>query len=150
MSLKRLYDLDKAFPDRLDRLLHDKAYVDGLRELPDPELVQLVDHLNDVRFAYVRKVQLIVSQVLIRLDRSGNSSRKCLHVLRKICSSRNILPTACELSRDVSPTHQLPDAVGGFCDVYEGTLSVKVCIKRLRVSASDREKVKEVYIPTTS
>lgn len=50
MSLQRLYDLDKTFPNQLDNLLHDKAYVDGLRELPERELVQLVDHLNDVRF----------------------------------------------------------------------------------------------------
>ena len=49
MSLQRLYDLGKTFSDQLDELLHDKAYVAGLRELPDCELVQLVDHLNDVR-----------------------------------------------------------------------------------------------------
>ena len=46
------------------------------------------------------------------------------------------------------PTRQLPDAFGGFCDVYEGTLAstVKVCIKRLRISVGDQEKVKEVSI----
>lgn len=49
MSLQRLYDLGKTFSDQLDELLHDKAYVAGLRELPDRELIQLVDHLNDVR-----------------------------------------------------------------------------------------------------
>lgn len=48
---------------------------------------------------------------------------------------------------------QLPDAFGGFCDVYEGTLAstVRVCIKRLRISIKgDREKVKEVFTRTTS
>jgi hypothetical protein len=48
MSLRRLYDLDKSFPDRLDQILHDQEYVDELRGLPDHELSELVDHLNDV------------------------------------------------------------------------------------------------------
>lgn len=51
MSLQRLYDLDRSYPDQLNQLLHDKQYVDGLRELPERELFQLVDHLNDVGFA---------------------------------------------------------------------------------------------------
>ena len=51
MSLQRLRDLDRSsaqFPDQLDKLLHDKEYVDGLLGLPQPELIQLVDHLNNV------------------------------------------------------------------------------------------------------
>lgn len=47
MSLQRLYDLDGSFPGRLDELLHDNDYVDELRGLPDRELSQLVDHLNE-------------------------------------------------------------------------------------------------------
>jgi len=53
MSLQRLYDFDRSstqFPDQLDKLLHDKEYVGGLLELPEPELVQLVNHLNNVGF----------------------------------------------------------------------------------------------------
>jgi len=91
------------------------------------------------------EAQLILSQILIRLDRTGGSSRKCLHVLRKICGSRKVLPTAYELSRDVLPIRQSPDAFGGFCDAYEGTLSVRVCIKRLKISVTgDLGKVKKV------
>jgi hypothetical protein len=48
MSLQRLYDLEGSFPDGLDELLHDNEYVDELRELPDRELSQLVDHLSEV------------------------------------------------------------------------------------------------------
>lgn len=48
MSLRRLYDLDKSFPDRLDQILQDQEYVNELRGLPEDELSQLVDHLNDV------------------------------------------------------------------------------------------------------
>ena len=54
MSLQRLYNLDRTFSDQLNELLHDKAYIDGLWELPDHELVQLADHLNDVRSTSVR------------------------------------------------------------------------------------------------
>lgn len=54
MSLRRLYDLDEPFPRQLDQLLHDQEYVDELRELPEPELSQLVDHLNDVCFYLCR------------------------------------------------------------------------------------------------
>jgi len=48
MSLRRLYDLDKTFPDRLDQILQDQEYINELRGLPEDELFQLVDHLNDV------------------------------------------------------------------------------------------------------
>lgn len=66
-------------------------------------------------------------------------------MLRKICGSRKVLPTTYEVSREVSSIRQLPDASGGFGDVYEGSLSAKVCIKRLRISSTgDQEKVKEV------
>ena len=48
MSLQRLYELDRSFPNRLDELLHDNGYVDELRGLPDRELSELVDHLDEV------------------------------------------------------------------------------------------------------
>jgi hypothetical protein len=37
--------------DGLDKLLHDEEYVHALEELPERELVQLVNHLNNVRFS---------------------------------------------------------------------------------------------------
>ena len=63
MSLQRLFDLDRSsaqFSHQLDELLHDKDYVAGLLELPDPELIQLVDHLNNVGFSFVMEAQLIL------------------------------------------------------------------------------------------
>ena len=47
MSLQRLYDLDGLFPERLDELLRDNKYVEELRQLPDPELSELLDHLDE-------------------------------------------------------------------------------------------------------
>lgn len=66
-------------------------------------------------------------------------------MLRKICGFRKVLPATYELSRDLSPPTQPPSASGGFCDAYEGTLNVKVCIKRLKIAVTgDQEKIKEV------
>ena len=60
MSLQRLYDLGRTVSDQLDKLLHDEEYVGGLQRLPKDELVQLVNHLNDVGSTSARYVQLIV------------------------------------------------------------------------------------------
>jgi hypothetical protein len=61
MSLQPLYDLDRTFSDGLDKLLHDVVYVDALGRLPERELVQLVNHLNDVGFPFVAAAQLTTS-----------------------------------------------------------------------------------------
>ena len=55
MSLQRLHDLDKPFSDRLDELLRDVEYVNGLRKLPEQELIQIVNHLDNVGFTSVTK-----------------------------------------------------------------------------------------------
>ena len=47
-ELQRLYDLDRSFSRDLDKLLHDEGYVDGLLQLPENELIPLVNYLNDV------------------------------------------------------------------------------------------------------
>ena len=151
MSLQSLYELDRSFPDRLDKLLHVQKYVEELQGLPDQELLQLVDYLNDVCSPMSWRPSSLVSQVLVRLDRIGGKSRKCLHVLRRICGSRKILPTNYELSKELLLSSEQPKSSGGFCDAYEGTLSVKVCIKRLKISVTcDQEKIKEVSVHLTS
>ena len=48
MALQRLYSLDDVFPGRLDELLRDEKYVEELHALQDPELSQVVDHLDEV------------------------------------------------------------------------------------------------------
>ena len=52
MSLQRLYQLDRTFAAELDELLHDEGYVGGLLWLPEDELIELVNYLNDVGFPY--------------------------------------------------------------------------------------------------
>ena len=151
MSLQFLYELDRSFPNRLDKLLHDQEYVEELQGLPEQELLQLVDYLNDVCSPMSWRPSSLVSQVLVRLDRIGGKSRKCLQVLRRICGSRKILPTNYELSKELLLSSERPKSSGGFCDAYEGTLSVKVCIKRLTISViCDREKIREVSVHLTS
>jgi len=54
-----------------------------------------------------------------------------------------ILPTTFKLARvQLVPGNSL--AYGGFSDVYRGTISEEVCIKQLRISTVDRERVKKV------
>ena len=96
-------------------------------------------------------LSLIVPQILDGLDCTGSPFRKCLRLLRKICSALTVLPSTYELSDELSVTTNLPVAFGGFCDVHKGTLSGEnVCIKRLRISATgDRvviRRVTRVYI----
>jgi len=55
-SSQRLYDLDKSFSRELDKLLHDEKYVGGLLHLPENELIQLVNYLNDVGFPPVKLI----------------------------------------------------------------------------------------------
>ena len=53
MSPQRLYDLNRSstqFSYQLDKLLHEKGYVDELQKLPEGELVRLVNYLNIVRY----------------------------------------------------------------------------------------------------
>jgi len=52
MPAQRLYELDGSstrFPEQLDELLHDKEWVKGLELLPEGELMELVDYLDNVR-----------------------------------------------------------------------------------------------------
>jgi len=56
MSSQGLYELDMSsaeFPDRLHQLFHDTERVEYLRELPEDELAELINYLNDVRFPLI-------------------------------------------------------------------------------------------------
>ena len=76
----------------------------------------------------------------------GSPSRKCLHVLQKICRSRRVLPSTYEVSGKLSFSTMGVVAYGGFCDVYKGSLGgADVCVKRLRVSnTGDQANIKKV------
>jgi len=53
MSSRRLYELDRSspqFPDQLYLLLYDKEYVERLKELPEDELTELINCLDNVSF----------------------------------------------------------------------------------------------------
>ena len=89
------------------------------------------------------------SQTVNRFIRVGLPPGKCLHVLRKISSTRGVLPSSCEVSGTLTPLAGSPVAYGGFCDVQRGSLSTRrtddVCIKKLRMhNESNPEKIKKV------
>ncbi|KAF9643100.1 kinase-like protein, partial [Thelephora ganbajun] len=134
MLAQRLYELDRSstqFPEQLDKLLHDKEWIEDLKLLPEDELVELIGCLNNV---------------LDSLDSTGLPFRKGLHVLQEICSSRMIFPSTYEVSDKFSLDTVQIVAHGGFCDVYKGSLGREgVCIKRLRITTTgDQAMVKQI------
>ena len=48
MYLQRLYELDQAFAVKFDNLLHENGFVEGLLQLPEKDLIQLIIYLNNV------------------------------------------------------------------------------------------------------
>ena len=89
---------------------------------------------------------LITPQILDSPYCTGGSSRRCLRLLRKICSSWMVLPPTYVLSGKLSVPATQPVAFGGFSDIFKGTLSGEsVCVKRLRISTTgDLVAVKQV------
>ena len=87
--------------------------------------------------------RLQVPQVLDRLDSTSNPFRKCLHVLQTICHSKMMLPKTFTLA-GVQLVPGGSPAYGGSSDTFKGTISEEVCIKQLRISTVDREKVTKV------
>jgi len=52
MFAQRLYGLDRSstqFPEELDKLLHEKEWVEQVQLLPEDELVGVISYLDDVR-----------------------------------------------------------------------------------------------------
>ncbi|KAF9641912.1 kinase-like protein, partial [Thelephora ganbajun] len=133
MLTQRLYELDRSstqFPEQLDKLLHDKEWIEDLKLLPEDELVELIGCLNDV---------------LDSLDSIGLPFRKGLHVLGEFCGSRMIFPSTYEVSDKLSLDTVQIVAYGGFCDVYKGSFcGAYVAVKRLRISTvGDRAAFKQ-------
>jgi len=63
---------------------------------------------------------------------------KFLRALRKICGTKELLPSSHVLSDDLSRNGSYPSAFGGSADVWEGTYGdQKVAIKSLRISDRD-------------
>lgn len=72
---------------------------------------------------------------------------RCLHVLRKICGTRKVFPSGCELSGKLSIFAGTPVVDQELYSEKRGSLSdsTEVCIKSLRPHGlSDQEKSKEV------
>ena len=153
MLAQRLYGLDRSstrFPEQLNDLLHDEEWAGQLKLLPEGELTKLIGCLDDVRSIPTSAgSHLSPPQTLDGLDGMGSSFRRCLLLLRKICSSRTVLPATYEVSSALSFNAMEVVARGGFCDVYKETLLIgDVCIKRLRISTTgDQAKVKQVSCP---
>ena len=150
MVVQRFYESDRSstrFPEQINELLHDNRWVEQLWSLPEDELAKTISYLNDVWVVSSSNASCSpLPQIVDGLDHTSSSFRKGLHTLRKICSSRTILPPTYELSEKLSFQTTQIVAFGGFCDVYKGSLAgADVCVKRLRISTTGgQEAVKKV------
>ena len=149
---ERLYKLDRSsiqFPEQLNELLQDDKWVEDLESLPEDELVELVDYLDNVRFiSILTKPCSPTPQILDSLDHADLSFREGLHVLGKICSPREILPITCGVSDELRFDEQLVE-YGRFGDIYKGTLGrADVCIRRIRAPSDlERAQVNQASSP---
>ena len=142
-TLQELHRLDRSSPDfqgQLSGILYGQEYVRCVPNLQGDDLVWLVDYLDKVRcyVALSPHSPLKLGQAPDHLDPTSNASRKCLRELRRICSTRAILPSSYMLSSDLINVNSEPFASGGYGDIYHGTLDgSSVCIKRVRVYTKD-------------
>lgn len=154
--LNHLYSLKTIppdFPRYLDWLIQSDQEENYLSTLQNPELTQLVNFLDRVRPLPSASFQLMKQslQSLKVIPTSDDASRRCLHKLQTICSSRKILPSSYLITSGLSKIGDLPVASGGFGDVWKGTYgSVVVAIKCPRITLTDRDHVEKVsdYVGT--
>ena len=153
MFAQRLFKLDGSspqFPEQLGELLQYEEWAEHLQPLPEGELVELIDYLDSVSFISTPTEFCLSSlQILDGLDRMSSPFRDGLRVLRRVCSSRAILPTTYGMPGKFSLSAAVPVASGGFSDVYKESFGgADVCIKQLRRYAKDDPvKIQRVSSP---
>ena len=135
-GLRNLNVASPYFQGQLINLLDDGEYVQCIQKLGKTDLVWLVDYLDEVRHlvtpAYLSLKQVQTLNRLDDLNPPTPASIRCLHELRNICGTKELLPTPYELSLDHLSTTSNP-VVSGYCDVYQGTFrNSRVCIQRVR------------------
>ena len=136
--LQQLHRLDRSssgFQDRLGKIIDGEEFKQCVLSLQDGDLVRLVDYLDKVRQHIVLPhFPLKSAQALDALNPSTPVFRKCLHELRTVCGTREILPTSYVLSGTLRSVGSLLFTPGGSNDVYEGILDdSRVSIKRVRM-----------------
>lgn len=154
--LQYLYSLNTVppeFPRYLDRLIQSDQQENYLSTRQGLELTRLVDFLDRVRPLPSVSFQLTkrTLQALGLIPITDDASRRCLHKLQAICSSRAILPSSYIITGGLSKIGDYPVASGGFADVWVGTYGgIGVCIKCPRITLTDRDNVVRVshYVGT--
>ena len=72
------------------------------------------------------------------LDPAGVAFRQILQKLQGICISRTCIPSSYVIPMNLLNINKKYLASGGFSDIFQGTYRGReVCVKRLRVSATD-------------
>lgn len=150
MPVQRLYKLNRTstrFPERLERLLHDKKWVERLQRLPEGQLVELIGYLDSVRFVSMPTISRSSRlQILDGLDRAGSPFREGLHVLQEICGSRAVLPATYDMPDKLSLNTNWV-ASDGSSAIYKGSLGgADVRIKRLRTYTTQVPHFRDIWL----
>ena len=149
--LRQLYSLRTSSPDFL-RVLYafirsdeDEQYS---KSLDGPELISLVDFLDEVRPPappLPSRCQRTSLKALCSIPTTDDVFRQCLRKLRAICGAHAILPTSHILNGELNKIGVSAIAYGGFADVWQGDLvGNRVCIKALRIALNDTADLRKV------
>ena len=141
-QLRRLDGSSSDFTDKLYDILCGPGYVECETNFAQDDAVWLADYLDNVRYRVaVPCSSLRQLQALGYIDPSSPASRKCLSALRKVCGTREILPTSYTLPSQHLGVDSASSTFERSRDVCEGTLGgSRVRIKRVRVSTEDVRK----------
>ena len=140
--LERLRHLDRSsstFHDQINNILCGEEYQQWVSTVRDDGLVALVDCLDKVCCdAPFLRSPLKPPQAFDNLDSASPAFLRCLHELRRVCSTRTIFPPSHTLSPQVLAVDAHSIASGGSGDAYEGLLDgSRVYVKRVRVYSKD-------------
>lgn len=120
-QLRSLDPLSPEFPDQISGIFYTADYKQWVQEIPEDEAVDLIEYLD---------------KVLGNLNPSGASFRRCLRQLRRISSTRMVLPRSYTLSSQFLQVSQITTASTNSRDVFGGVLGgLMVRVKRVRVYA---------------
>ena len=128
-------------------MLASQEDINTAMSLQGDDALILVDVLDQVsRPRITRTPRLIPAQALETPNVELDLRRKCVRVLRRVCSSETILPHSCILSDNISKEGGIALAFRWPADVWNGRHNGKlVCIKAFHAcTAENLLKIKQV------
>ena len=137
----------REFSNILAKTLASQEDMNTAMSLQGDDVLILVDVLDQVsRPRITRTPHLIPAQALETPNVELDLRRKCVRILRRVCSSETILPRSCILSDNISKEGDAAIAPRWPADVWNGRHNgERVCIKVFHAcTAENLPKIKQV------